>query len=689
MNPIELAIITLKKDAGEIYENQIRYFLGNNIKINLYSFEEGNITFFKEKLILLSVYLKYDEISKISASDAQIIIPKLTFEKSSIDKLSNLDKEHPIFVYNLSKDMALETISLIYKLGIDYLDILPCYPGMDNPPSESIILTPGEKILADVHNCNVIDLEYRILDLSSIVEIAIKLNLEYLIKEDLIKKFMNKIIPTSYSTERLLLNSHRLENQFDLLLSIIDDGIICINHDGIVQFYSHLAKKILNINDNDMIGKFIGDYIENINFLKVLELKKQSYEKLVKINNIDINLELKYVHINIFDGFIIKVSKFHQSEKKQAKLRAQLANSGNISRYTFDDIIGCSMEIINSKNLAFKMAQSNSSILITGESGTGKELFAQSIHNASNKSFGPFVAVNCSTFQENLLQSELFGYDDGAFTGAKKGGKMGLFELANNGTIFLDEIGEMDLNSQAKLLRVIQEKQIRRIGSDKVINIDVRIIAATNRDLKKQVEENKFRKDLYFRLNVLPLKIKPLRERSVDVPLILDSFKKELNCDFQLSSCVKNIFSSYSWEGNIRELRNLAEYFSYLDKEIIEICDLPEYMLDFLNLNKNNIISSDNTCSKANSTHILCNLKRPLSEYIFILKQLYNAYNLKQRIGRRKLYDLAIENNIFLSEQQIRSILLELQELGFIQILTGRGGSVITECGIKFFKNNN
>lgn len=685
MNPIELAIITLKKDAGEIYANQIRYFLGDNIKINLYSFEEENLVHFKEKLILLSVYLKYDEIAKISDADAQIIIPKLTFEKSSIEKLSNIEKDKTVFVYNLSKDMSLETISLIYKLGIEHLNLIPCYPGVDSQIEDSIILTPGEKIIIDIDNCEIIDLEYRIIDLSCIVEIATKLNIEHLIKDDLIKKFMDKVIPTSYSTEKLLFNRNKLENQFDLLLSIIDDGIICINHDGIVQFYSHIARKILDIDANNMIGKFIGNYINDIDFTKILDTKTQIYEKLTKINNIDVNVEVKYVQLNIFDGFIIKITKFYKTEKKQAKLRAQLVNSGNISRYTFDDIIGCSKEILNTKALANKMAKSNSSILIIGESGTGKELFAQSIHNASNKNFGPFVAVNCSTFQANLLESELFGYDDGAFTGAKKGGKIGLFELANNGTIFLDEIGEMDLNSQAKLLRVIQEKQVRRIGSDKVINIDVRIIAATNRDLKELVEKGTFRKDLYFRLNVLPLKIKPLRERIDDVFLIFESFKSELESKFELSEDVKSIFANYCWEGNIRELKNIAEYFSYLDKDVIGICDLPEYILDYINSNEENDDLSNITINKV----IDCSdLKRPISEYLFVLEQLQKAYNLKQRIGRRKLYELALKEEVFLTEQQIRTILIELQELGYVKISTGRGGSTITSCGIHFLNNN-
>ncbi|HSQ90270.1 sigma-54 interaction domain-containing protein [Romboutsia sp.] len=683
MKKRELAIITLKKDAGELYANQIREFLGDNIKINLYSFERGNINFFNEKIIILSLELKYEEISKMCTKDAQIIIPKLTFEKSSFKKISEVDKNETVFVYNLSKSMALETITLIHRLGIGIPNLIPCYPEIESIPPNSVVLTPGEELVIQANNCEIIDLGYRIIDLGCIVDIAIKLNLEHLIKEDLLKKFIDKIIPTSYITQKLLVTQTKLENQFDFLLSSIDEGIICVNNDGIVQFYSHVAKEILSLNDNEMIGKHISEYIKSLDFNQIKSKEITQLQKLIKVNNIDINLDIRYININLFSGFIIKIAKFYQAEKKQAKLRSQLLNSGNVSKYTFDDIIGSSEDILNTKKIAYKMAQSDSSILIIGESGTGKELFAQSIHSASSRKQGPFVAVNCSTFQEGLLQSELFGYEEGAFTGAKKGGKIGLFELANNGTIFLDEIGEMDLNSQATLLRGIQEKQIRRVGSDKVIDVDIRIIAATNRDLRKLVCENKFRKDLFYRLNVLPLKISPLRDRIEDVFLIFESFKKNLDVHFNLSDEVVKVFRSYHWDGNIRELRNLAEYCSYADKKVIEVSDLPEYILES--------IESKDYCLeilKENNKLPIPNFKRDLSDYMFILKKINETYMLKQRIGRRKLYEYAVEEKIFLTEQQIRSILLELQEFEFVKILSGRGGSIITENGKDFLEQN-
>lgn len=239
---------------------------------------------------------------------------------------------------------------------------------------------------------------------------------------------------------------------------------------------------------------------------------------------------------------------------------------GFVAKYNFDDIVTVDKYMIELKNLASLYSKTDGTILIQGESGTGKELFAQSIHNASNRCGGPFVAVNCAAIPENLLESELFGYEGGAFTGARKEGKQGLFELAHNGSIFLDEIGEIPKSLQARLLRVIQEKEIMRVGGDKIIPVDIRIISTTNRNLEKQVRNGDFRQDLYYRLNVFNLKIPSLRERKGDIALIATRLLNEFTDDsINESEIVKEINSllvSYDWPGNIRELNNIMERLS-------------------------------------------------------------------------------------------------------------------------------
>lgn len=234
------------------------------------------------------------------------------------------------------------------------------------------------------------------------------------------------------------------------------------------------------------------------------------------------------------------------------------------ARYNFEDIIGESERIKQCKKMAKYIAQNLSSVLIYGETGTGKELFAQSIHNFSDRRDQPFVAINCSALPESLIEGNLFGYIEGSFTGAKKGGSPGIFESANHGTVFLDEISEMSLDLQAKLLRVIQEREVTRIGSAKPIPIDVRIICATNKNLRQLIEEKSFREDLFYRINVVELKIPPLRERSKDVFLLVKHFIKKYNQVLgkyitKLSPEVIDLFGSYEWPGNIRELQNCVE----------------------------------------------------------------------------------------------------------------------------------
>ena len=243
----------------------------------------------------------------------------------------------------------------------------------------------------------------------------------------------------------------------------------------------------------------------------------------------------------------------------------------HVSDYTFDDIIGVSASLAKAKNIATRAAQSSSTVLITGESGTGKEIFANAIHNSGPRCKGPFIKVNCAAVPEQLLESEFFGYSEGAFTGARKGGKPGKFELANKGTIFLDEVSDMSLTMQAKLLRVTQDREVERIGgTQQPIKVDVRIIAATNRDLQQLVKENKFRLDLFYRLNVISLELPPLRERSDDIEPLANQLFAKLNREFGtrikgISPEAMEVLKSYNWPGNIRELGNIME-------RIINLC---------------------------------------------------------------------------------------------------------------------
>ncbi len=254
-------------------------------------------------------------------------------------------------------------------------------------------------------------------------------------------------------------------------------------------------------------------------------------------------------------------------------------------KYTFDDIL-TNTELGESCRIKAKNYSYNDfPVLITGESGVGKELFAHSIHSSSKRKDGPFVRVNCAAIPESLIESELFGYEKGAFTGAQGTGKIGKFELANGGTIFLDEIGDFPLSLQAKLLRVLQEKEIEKIGSNEIVQLDIRVIAATNDNLELKVKENKFRQDLFYRLNVLNLNVPSLRDRKEDIPLLIQHFNTMMYQNFRISKKIPreviDILKEYSWPGNIRELKNIVERMAVNEpSETIIIEDIPSYILD-------------------------------------------------------------------------------------------------------------
>ena len=299
-------------------------------------------------------------------------------------------------------------------------------------------------------------------------------------------------------------------------------------------------------------------------------------------------------------------------------------------------------------------------VLITGESGTGKELIAQAIHNDSQRKNRPFVGVNCAAIPENLLESELFGYVGGAFTGADKNGKIGYFERANHGTFFLDEIGDVSPAMQAKLLRVIQERQIMRVGSDRVIDLDVRIIAATNKNLLEAVEKERFREDLYYRLNVLQIKMPPLRARKEDIAVLLEYFLKD---DYdRFSKEEKEYLKKYQWPGNIRELENCALYYKTMGRlpETIEKTGAKESLLGC------------EDSHEALKRHILALLRDRTAE--------------GQGLGRAVLYERLQEKGIRLSDIRLRKLLEELQNEGMIEVNRGRKGTCITKSGFDYLR---
>jgi transcriptional regulator with PAS, ATPase and Fis domain len=380
----------------------------------------------------------------------------------------------------------------------------------------------------------------------------------------------------------------------EIILENAFEWLVVVDNDGRIIYINENYCKFLEVDRNKAIGSHVTNVIENTRMHKVVESGTEEVADLQYIkgnymiaNRIPIVVDEEV--IGAFGSVIFRdTSEWMQMsshvKNMMSKIQSYIQDINTGVKYNLNDIIGTSEGIKELKDKAQMIAPSDISILIRGESGTGKELFAHSIHQLSERSGQPFIKVNCAAIPEQLLESELFGYEEGAFTGAKKGGKKGKFQLAHKGTLFLDEIGDMPLNMQAKLLRVLQEGEVEAVGASRVHQVNVRIIAATNRPLEKMMEEKRFRSDLYYRINVIPFVIPPLRERKEDIEMLADFFlAKSMKSSgkriqgFQQE--VLDIFTSYSWPGNLRELENVINASTYLSNENqISLSSLPQYM---------------------------------------------------------------------------------------------------------------
>ncbi|MFR3730996.1 sigma 54-interacting transcriptional regulator [Lacrimispora sp.] len=357
------------------------------------------------------------------------------------------------------------------------------------------------------------------------------------------------------------------------ILNYTHDAIIAIDGSGHIEVTNQVAEKILNKGKFPLEGRRIEEVLPNTQMIKILRTGEAETGQLMNINGTMFSTNRVPIIVNHkVKGAVATFRDIKSLQSTERQIRIKLHEKGLTAKYYFSDIIGNSQIMLNAKSLARDFADSHFTIMLYGETGTGKELFAQSIHNASPRKDGPFVAVNCTALSKSLLEAELFGYEDGSFTGAKRGGKAGLFEIAHGGTIFLDEIGELPLEFQAQFLRVIQEKEVRRVGGDSVIPVDIRVIGATNRNLLSFVESGEFRKDLYYRLNVLNLMIPALSMRGDDYLQIAESIYEKSGAgltegDWDSFLNIMRTYSGYQWPGNVRELHNIVERICLLQKK--------------------------------------------------------------------------------------------------------------------------
>ena len=404
-----------------------------------------------------------------------------------------------------------------------------------------------------------------------------------LIEKEKLKLFverMAELLGSKAAENMMLLKIQRTREEMAIILETIHEGMLAVDGQGLIEYCNENAASLLKKNRDEIVGQPLYDMMPGTQAMDVLKTGEgyTEHEEILKDKK-------KYLHFIVTAKPIIEkdgIRGLVVSFRDIVEARKLVYNLSEMSiTYTFEDIIGNSEKMQRAKKRALQVAQGNSTVLITGESGTGKELFARAIHYASDRRKGPFITVNCGAIPESLLESELFGYEKGAFTGARDKGKVGKFELADTGTIFLDEIGDMPLLLQVKLLHVLQNRRFERVGGNKTIQVDVRVITATNRDLEDMMRDKLFREDLYYRISVIPLQLPSLRERKEDILELSRFFLNKYNVfmnkkisDF--SPDVQQLFMNYEWPGNVRELENAVEYgVNMTFSEIIQMDSVP------------------------------------------------------------------------------------------------------------------
>ncbi|MGL5436566.1 MAG: sigma-54 interaction domain-containing protein [Lachnospiraceae bacterium] len=683
-----IAIIAYDPIAGKAYAEQVKQAFGNRIVVRNYSTIDGSA----KNMDKCDLYMaSTDALDSMGDSDQYIPAGSqrmeilVTYKKEAIRILEEIPKGTTVLYVNITEMMAREAVTQLEQLGVTHLKFILYAPGSTLSKTPQIAVTPDEERYVPVGVTKVINLGQRTCSSDTLIEAALRLGYDDLLEADEFKQYLDSVCANTYYFDRMMDRSARLESQFDILMEVLDQGVIAVNEHGKIYAINKAAHDITRFPPGRGIGQLGEELFPYIQFHKCLTEKAETQPQVVRVAE---NLVAVYVRPilrrNICVGGVAILQQFNEMERRQNELRGQLINKGDGHRakYCFDDVIGRSESIIKTKKILEKMARTESPVLLIGETGTGKELFAHSVHNASRRRDQPFVAINCGAMPENLLESELFGYEYGAFTGAKKGGRPGLFEFAHQGTLFLDEVEGMSPSLQVKLLRVLQEREIMRVGGNQIIHVDVRIVAATNEELERKVEAGTFRRDLYYRLNALPVLIPPLRDRGDDVFYLLDYFRKRLGGTFRLSDEIRNTFREYYWPGNIRELHNVLDYLNFTGHQVITKADLPPvFRYDKRAGRPDTEKEFPPSDEKLNQTFVFSPDCPSRAERI-LLEILYEIDREGKCIGRDGLLLEAERRNVKLSQPQVRKVLGMLEQKGFIIVSRGRGGSKITKKGM-------
>jgi sigma-54 dependent transcriptional regulator, acetoin dehydrogenase operon transcriptional activator AcoR len=659
----KIVILSIGASTGKSIAKYFQQLFGNYTEVKYYS-ESDELDFEASSVLGVAsgeLVIRNRALAKIQEG-MDYVIAERVINHQYIQELISLRAGTNVLLVNDHIDTANSAIRQLIALGIDHVKYHPYYPDIKDFPALDIAVTPGEGYLVPKGISKVIDIGTRQIDITTLIEVARRLGLMENLRETISSQYVSDIVKLLQKIDASAREAIFMKDTIQTISDCAMSGIVLTDHNNKIisanRSFINLTKMIISkdtqVDLNDLIPCV---------HLEMLGEK----ELLTNIFGTDVLVRQKKInHLDGAPGYVYILENRKEIENLEIEIRRQSRRTEHIARYTYSDFYTVSPKTQQMIQLSRRLAVSDSTILIQGESGTGKELLAQAIHNASSRSKGPFVPVNFAALPMSLLESELFGYEEGSFTGAKKGGNKGLFEEAHGGTLFLDEIGDASMEFQVRLLRVLQEKQVRRVGGRKQIPIDVRIIAATNKNLFKEVHEGRFREDLYYRLNVLPLKTIPLRDRREDLMYLFNLFLNRMSSSdiIDIHEILDNnaidMILNYNWPGNIRELINVTDYL--------------------VNIWESGAKLSADALPLQFETHFqnVGLVETLMDERTFLILTLISEYG---PVGRNRLKYLASERGFDLSVGLIRRLLDELNQMGLVESKVGRQGTSVTEKG--------
>jgi transcriptional regulator with PAS, ATPase and Fis domain len=651
--------------SGFIQSNLEKVFAGY-VRINKYylsCFNPGDRI--NDDIVVVTAQSHAMKAQNYISSTSRIIVLRRTLPNNEIYKITAIPKGTNVLVVNDLPETTSEVVAFLYQIGITHLNLIP-YDRKTEYPDINIAITPGEADAVPAHIKTVIDVGHRCVDISTFLSISNYFDIDTQETSRRLIKYSDTIVTMDIGIKSQYKELFMKNIQLDTVVNLSHDGILLTDKDHFILLYNKKFSQIFEISGN-CVGRHFSHVIPNA--LLHDASSNTCIDELIEFKGRSLLVSSKQIeHFGEPAGIYYDFQEVTHIRHLEKSLSKKLRENGLVTRYTFASIQTNSAKMKDCVNFAKRLAPTNLTVLITGESGTGKELIAHAIHDASPRSIYPFVAINCASFPENLLESELFGYEAGSFTGAIKEGKSGLFEQANHGTIFLDEVGDMPLSVQVRLLRVLQERQIMRVGSQGVINVDLRVIAATNKDLQAEIQKGSFRQDLFYRLNVLPIVIPSLRERPEDVIHLFHLLMKQShNKQIELTHEAENLLLKYKWPGNIRELANTVAYISLTATDTVDSYNLPAYILDNHTDFDQELIYLDAHCNSEKAYQLLTILSR-------------HAIGA----GRKSLEAECADSLASITESEIRRLLSVLSERNLVDSQVGRRGSRLTSRGLDF-----